>query len=210
MIPQRGDSHVAEGLALLTGAFKDKAVIEGILTVLLRRHDKLEKMLWRTIWGWMLEWADPDDPSNVYHAKGQQLDDLGAIVGQPREGRTDGEYIDAIRLRARINRSKGRSEDMVQVSALINTLATYVEYFPLAWEVSIYNVTNSGDLIRLLAQAKSAASYGVLLSTNFAEAYASKFDHAGDEDHVFSSAYTPAPDVRYVSALPTYPPYRRS
>ncbi len=210
MIGQREDDHVEKALLLLTDAFKGKPVVEGLIRVLVKRAQLIEENLWVVLWGWVLEHIDPDDPSNVYNAAGQQLDDLGAIVGQLREGREDAAYIEAIRLRVRINRSKGRSEDMVQIVNLISELATYVEYYPLAWEVSLYEIENGGDLIRLLAQAKAASSYGVLLVSDFPEENVFKFDHAGDDAFLIGSVTTDTPDVRWPAALPTNPPYRRS
>ncbi len=210
MISTREDDHVTTALELLTERFKDKAVIAGLLTACANRADEAETALWALLWGWVLEFVDPDDPEVVFSAEGDQLDDLGAIVGQPREGRTDTEYVDAIKLRVRINRSQGRSEDMVQIANLISELTTYVEYFPLGWEVSLYDIPNGGDLIRLLNQAKAAGSYGVLLTSNFDEDTVCKFDYAGEDVNVFGSAYSSTPEVLWPTALPTYPVYRRS
>jgi hypothetical protein len=208
VISQREDEHVETGRALLTDAFKDKAVVEGILKSHLNQAHELEQEIWRLIWGWVLEWTDPDDPTNTWNAEGQQLDDLGAIVGQLREGRTDADYIVAIRIRAAVNRSQGRSADMVKIANLMSSLATYVEYFPLAWEVSLYNVANGGDLIRLLTKAKPAGSYGVLLTSNWAEANVFKFDRSGQNTKVFGSVTSGTPNVRFPAALPTNPAYR--
>ncbi len=210
MISTREDDHVATSLELLTERFKDKAVIQALLTAVANRADDVEEALWTLLWGWVLEHIDPDDPTNIHNAEGNQLDDLGAIVGQLREGRSDAGYVDAIKLRVRINRSQGRSEDMVQIAELISELATYVEYFPLGWEVSIYDIDNGGDLIRLLGQAKAAGSYGVLLTSNFDESTVCKFDYAGDDVNVFGSTYSATPEVLWPTALPTYPAYRRS
>lgn len=209
MISQREDEHVAKGLELLTDRYKGKAVIEALLTSYLNRVQELEDELWNLLWGWVLEWVDPDDEFNVYNAEGKQLDDLGEIVGEPRDGREDDAYIPAIKLRIRINRSKGQSEDMVQISHLINAAATYLEYFPLGWEVSIYNITTSPTIIRLLAEAKAASSYGVLLTSTWAEANVSKFDNAGDNVKLLGSTTTGGPDVRFPAALPTNPAYIR-
>lgn len=213
MIDQCELEHAVKGLKLLTDAFKSKPVIEAISKSFLNRADELELELWRLIWGWVLEHVDPDDPANIYNAEGQQLDDLGAIVGQPREGRDDPDYVAAIKLRVRINRSKGRSSDMVEIAALINVAMSYVEYFPLGWECSLYNIANGGDLIRLLTQAKAATSYGVLLTSDFAESLVSKFSYQGGSpaaNEVFGTVYASTPDVRFCAALPTNPPYRRA
>ena len=203
------NEHVQTGLALLTEQFKGQPNIAAILTAILNRVQEVEDELWVDLWGWVLEFVDPDDPTNVFNASGNQLDDLGAIVGEARNGRIDSDYIPAIKLRIRINRSKGRAEDMVQVANLISNLATYVEYFPLAWEISLYDVGNAGELIRLFAQAKAASSYGVLLASTWAEANVFKFDHAGNNTNVFDSVTGTPPDKRFPMALPTNPLFLR-
>jgi hypothetical protein len=180
------------------------------LTSYVNRIDELETVLWDLIWGWVLEHEDPDDPLNTFNASGNQLDDLGAIVGELREGRSDADYILAIKLRVRINRSKGRSSDMVEIAYLIDAAATYIEMYPLGWEVSLYDITNGGDIIRMLTQAKAASSYGVLLTSSWDEDEVFKFDHEGDETFVFGTETGSVPDVRFPMALPTNPPYRRS
>lgn len=202
MISQRNDNHVAEALALLTEQFKGKPVIEALLSSAVRPVQRLEDELWILLWAWTVD-----------HAVGAQMDDLGVVVGEAREGRSDDDYRIALRLRIRINRSMGRASDMVEISAMINALATYVEYFPLAWEVSIYNVTNGGDIIRLLAQAKAASSYGVLLTSNGTDAEVFKFDYLSGQSVTSSTwDYTTASEVgfKWPAALPTNPPYRRS
>lgn len=197
MIPDRNDATVAEGIALLTEQFKGKPNIEALLSAGLRRVQTLEDEVWIAIWAWVLDYAEF-----------QQLDDLGAIVGQAREGRTDDQYRYAIRVRIRVNRSKGRAEDVLQVATLLDAAATYVEYFPLAWEVSIYSTTEGGHFIRLLTQAKAASSYGVLLTSSWAESAVFKFDHAGASANVWGTANSGGPDVRWPAALPTNPGYR--
>jgi hypothetical protein len=158
LIPQRNDAHVDEGLELLTSKYRDKPIVRAILAALLSRVQVLEEELWQVLWGWVLTHYG-------YTASGQQLDDLGAIVGQPREGRSDADYVLAIRLRIRINRSNGRSEDVLQVAKMIDPSATYLEGYPLGFEVSIYEVNNGWDIIRMLAQTKAATSYGQLLTS---------------------------------------------
>ena len=201
MIPARNDTHVDEGLELLTSKYRDKPIVRAILASLLARVQVLEEDLWQVLWGWVLTHYD-------HTASGQQLDDLGAIVGQPREGRSDADYLTAIRLRIRINRSKGRSEDVLQVAKLIDPNATYVEGYPLGFEVSIYNVTNGGDIVRMLAQTKAATSYGVLLTSSWDATNVFSFEHAGLNNQVFGSVTAVDPDRRFPAALPTNPAYR--
>ncbi len=202
MISERNDEHVAQAVALLTEQFKGKLNIEGILVAAVTPVQKLEAELWILLWAWTVDYA-----------VGLQLDDLGVVVGEAREGREDENYRTAIRLRVRINRSMGRASDMVEIAAMINELATYVEYFPLAWEVSIYDVETGGDIIRMLTQAKAASSYGVLLTSDWPEEEVFKFDYLDSESVTDATwDYTIDAEVGYKwpAAFPTNPPYRRS
>jgi len=202
MISQRDDAHVAKGLALLTEQFKGKPVIEALLSAPLGRVQRLEDEIWVALWGWVLDYAE-----------GQQLDDLGVIVGQPREGRSDEDYKFAIRVRIRVNRSQGKAEDVIQVARLLSSVSTYVEYFPLGWEVSIYNILNSGDVIRLLTETKAASSYGVLLTSTWAEEDVFKWDYlVGTPVTTSTWDYTTAAEEsqKWPAALPTNPAYRRA
>jgi hypothetical protein len=191
MIPQREDEHVTTGLTFLTEQFKDAANVRAILRSYLGRIHELEDQTWDMLWAWTLDYAE-----------GLQLDDVGAIVGQFREGRSDDDYRDAIRLRTRINRSKGRSSDMTDVLLMLDPTAGYREAPPLGWEATIYDIPNGGDIIRLVAQAKAASSYGVLVTSSWDAAEVWTF---GDD---FPSAYGGGSAKLLPCALPTNPLYQ--
>jgi hypothetical protein len=55
----------------------------------------------------------------IDNAIGQQLDDLGALVGEPRNGLDDDTYRRRVRARITVHRSKGTLEDVVTVTKLI-------------------------------------------------------------------------------------------
>ncbi len=61
-------------------------------------------------------------------AFGAQLDGIGEIVDEPRQGRSDADYLPWLKLRIFINVSKGRPEDMIHVLKVI-TEADQVRYF---------------------------------------------------------------------------------
>lgn len=52
-------------------------------------------------------------------AVGDQLDDLGTIVGQPRDGLSDDDYRPFLRARIATNRSNGTINDLIVISELI-------------------------------------------------------------------------------------------
>ena len=59
-------------------------------------------------------------------AVGAQLDMIGAIVGQPRNGMTDDDYRIYCRARIATNRSGGSYEDLIKISLLVLNDASVV------------------------------------------------------------------------------------
>ncbi len=55
----------------------------------------------------------------IEYAVGSQLDALGKLVGQKRQGFIDDDYRRLIRAKISVNRSKGRIEDLIKVSDLV-------------------------------------------------------------------------------------------
>ena len=77
-------------------------------------------------------------------AVGVQLDGLGALVGQPREGRSDTTYRIWIAARIRLNLSHGSAEDIYGIfSPLLEAgqSVALTEYYPGAFLLDIYNAT---------------------------------------------------------------------
>jgi hypothetical protein len=56
--------------------------------------------------------------SFLSNAEGVQLDQLGEIVGEARQDRTDVQYRAAIRVRVLVNRSSGRLEELLTIADL--------------------------------------------------------------------------------------------
>jgi hypothetical protein len=54
-------------------------------------------------------------------ASDARLDVLGMLVGELRKGRADAAYLRGIKLRARINRSKGKRRDLYEIVRLITS-----------------------------------------------------------------------------------------
>lgn len=59
------------------------------------------------------------DQRHLDNAEGAQLDQLGALVGEPRAGRTDDAYRRRIRARVAHNRSHGLTEDLIRITRLV-------------------------------------------------------------------------------------------
>lgn len=182
MIPTKTPSHPDAAEALLTERFRDKPVIGGFVRAITGPFDSLEQAVFDTLEGRAL---------GAPGCSGVWLDSLGAIAGEPRNGRADEAYLVAIKVRVRVNRSKGRAIDIIEVAKLLDPTATYTEDYPLAWTVAIYGTPHGGDYIRLLTQAKANTSYGVLETSTCPEEEVAKFADAGNpspDDTLFGSA----------------------
>lgn len=107
MITQNNDT-VAESLARLTSVFKGKTKVEGLLTAFLNGYQDIEDTL-----------GDFFNDFIIATAADDQLDLIGAIVGQSRGGRSDAEYRTYIYAKIGQNTSKGVPLDVSQVFILL-------------------------------------------------------------------------------------------
>ena len=120
-------------------------------------------------------------------AVGAQLDGLGTIVGEGREGRNDDDYREALRFRVFINVSKGTPPDVIHALDYI-TKADDVQYME-SWPATVflysdgYSVNSKlavimQDLLPVsISRASVAVSYGdspLRLSENSPDAMSSE------------------------------------
>lgn len=153
--PAQDFAHVAEGKALLIEQYKKASNVNNLVATYLRPIQDLETVFWAMINGFM-----------IGAAVGDQLDALGALVGEARLGRSDTNYRAAVLLRVRVNRSQGLAEDIIQVANLASgNTAKYYEYYPLGFEVQIDLYSTPNVLARMLYSTKAVSSLGVLVTT---------------------------------------------
>lgn len=152
------DNHVTEGLANLLEQFKGKANMEAFLTAFLDEIQDLEDAL-ETV----------ASISDIDASSGDQLDVLGIIVGQPREGRTDAIYRLWIKARVLINRSSGTAPEIMQVLRLITGLdlseVSVTDLFPaafIAWTLAPHSLDVNAiyDIINEMRGAGISFNYG--------------------------------------------------
>lgn len=118
--------HEEQALARLVSQFKGKVRIEGIIQTLCNGQQQIEDEFYKLL---TLRW--------VSSATGAQLDIIGAIVGQPRQGSGDTAYRIAIRGKIGINTSDGTPEDAITVFQLLfgATDVMLQEHFPGVVEI---------------------------------------------------------------------------
>lgn len=158
-------THVDDALARLLECFKNKANFEGVASVVLRRMQAIEDVVWDLYTG---VWLD--------NAVGVQLDNLGGVVGEARKNRQDEQYRLYIRARIRINRSNGRVSDILAVTRLIlgpAPLVTYTPQPPAAYQLEIVGATPAVvDVAALLNEVRPAGvGMGLVYSDDAAIAF---------------------------------------
>jgi hypothetical protein len=153
MLPTKETNHTQEALKMLTEAFKNAANTKALLSALCNRCDELETAIWDVI-----------SSRQLANATGAQLDGLGSIVNERRQGRTDVDYVAAIRLRIRVNRTKGRATDIIEVAmlALPGVAVTYRESYPAKFTVTTLDVTGVKSVVSALTKTRAAGVYGCL------------------------------------------------
>lgn len=126
------NDHVNQAIKRLFQQYKGKVRIEALLTAFVDQVQMLEDTTQDLIVGRALDTAE-----------GVQLDLLGEIVGQAREGMDDDAYRLRIKVRIIQNLSEGEAERAIQVyKALLGaTLVVYSELYP----ASVY-IMGGGDV----------------------------------------------------------------
>lgn len=140
---ERITDHVAAALARLAQQLKDKPNIEAIFTALLGPTQSIEDVLYQLL-----------TERTIDTAVGAQLDALGTLVGQPRNGMVDEDYRRLVRARIARNNSDGLVEDLIVVTRLIidNTDFTIeADQEPIASvAMRVFGIEMDPDLAELL------------------------------------------------------------
>lgn len=164
----RNDSHVEQALANRIEQFKTKIRFANLLSSYVFEVQDIEDALFQIL-----------DDTNLDTAEGQQLDNIGEIVGEERQGRNDLQYATAIRARILLNTSEATIEDVILlIGALQPGLTTFVyEYFPAAFIAMIAtpidpNVVDIDQIATIVASGRlvgvrGLVSFGVVGSKQF-------------------------------------------
>jgi hypothetical protein len=122
-------AHVTDALARLGEQFKSQPNLVAFLTAHVAPLQDIEDALQQLL----LE-------RQVDTAIGDQLDALGALVGQARAGLSDDDYRRYVRARIMANRSRAIVEDLLQVARLVLNDGDAVIRVK-TWGVAAYDVT---------------------------------------------------------------------
>jgi hypothetical protein len=114
-VPVYNQQIVAQGVARLTGAFRNQPNCAAWTAVLLQPWQDLEDATWSVLTGRLLATAPRYDPPQTNPV----FDSIGALVGQQRLGLSDTEYVVAIYLRIAVNRATGAVGDWAKFAKIL-------------------------------------------------------------------------------------------
>lgn len=100
---------VAQGLANLLHQWKDKEKVIGVIQSILETAQVAEDQRWQLL-----------TERGIYEAVGEQLDILGRLVGELREGRDDDKYRAAILARSVIDSCDGTPDGVMSAVSVIS------------------------------------------------------------------------------------------
>jgi hypothetical protein len=116
------DTHISEAAALLISEFKKITSITTLLATFIQQVQLAEDAAFAVL-----------NSRTVASASGAQLDLLGGLVGQPREGRDDDTYRLYITVRIAINRGSGTPGELLNIFTLLAAHPTLIETFPASF-----------------------------------------------------------------------------
>lgn len=169
-----GLTHATDHEDRAVGVFIELLRDKARFTQFMKDHIKLLQELEDVFW-------DLYTKRSIDTAEGVQLDVLGKIVQEKRNGLTDADYRVVLRAKGRVLLSKGTLEDVLAVAGLMlqDVPFSYDEVYPAGFELTVLGVPpfTPGLLVKFLRKTKSA---GVrLLVTAAASPNAFRYGDAG-------------------------------
>lgn len=142
-------NHVTRALSLLIEEFKRSTRLNDVVRIIVEECQVIENMYNDLLTGRRLD-----------QAGGAQLDGIGEIVGEDREGRNDTDYRAAIRFRIYINISNAEPETIITALKFV-TQASRIRY----WEIrhATIQLFTSGSFIpdEIITFMKSVVGGGI-------------------------------------------------
>lgn len=133
--------HVANAVGRLIDRFKRPRIM-ALLETWMYPIQELERALWQVKLF-----------SGVDTAFSEGLDHIGALVGEGRGGRSDAEYVLAIKARAAINRSNGRRAETLSILGLVlgqDYRVRVKDYYPASQTYEFCGLTGDARYLRNL------------------------------------------------------------
>lgn len=161
-------THIVEALSNLVTQFKGKNIFDKLLTIFVTQIQEVEDVFNEI----MIERC-------LDTAVGVQLDGLGDVVGEDRQGRNDDDYRVAIRARISLNLSEGTPEDIIFLMRSISdgSAIDLREFFPAAITAEIIDpIDGIIDPVKTVVFLLSAKPAGVKAQLKYHVAGPFQFD----------------------------------
>lgn len=173
-------NHVSEAIDNLISQFKDKPNFQAFVTSLVNQVQELEVAL-----------NDLITERTLETAVGEQLDGIGEILGEDRQGRNDDDYRTALRARILLNVGSGTPEEIVElVSYLTDDKSNELtEYFPAAFTIFVLGALTFTEAFNANTALQSGKPAGVLAHLIYGESPVSELFCYGDTPWFGSTAY---------------------
>lgn len=144
----------------ITSVFEDKPRVREVIVAMPRQLTIFEQV------------ADQvRDERSVDLAIGVQLDKVGEIVGEPRQGRDDETYRQAIKFRIFVNVSKGRPSDVITATKIL-TQGDDIQYLE-SYPATVYMFTDgylaNEDIPSQIQEVAPAAISDIPVVASFGE-----------------------------------------
>lgn len=140
-------NHVDQGLAALIEQYRDSTNLKALLSSFVARAQGFEDVSYDVLVKRGLEAAE-----------GQQLDDIGLVVNQPRAAEDDDLYRVRLRARIKTNISEGTVENLITILKLItNTSVQVIDNGFASASISITSTTLTNEVARISGQFSADA-----------------------------------------------------
>lgn len=160
--------HEERAAARLTGQFRRSVSVVALLKSYVEQVQALEAAAF-----------DVRDGVDLDAATGAQLDAIGKIVGESRQGRDDDTYRAYLRVRVHLNVSSGTRDQIIRLFQLLGfESAVLVDQYPAAFVVQLYGVSDGLEetYAELLQEAAAAGVRVIFEYTTCPEAEAFTLD----------------------------------
>lgn len=138
-------NQVEIGIGRILSQFQEKPYLVGLFRSFLENIQIVEET-----------WFELLNERGIYVAVGQQLDVLGLLAGESRNGRTDEPYRQAILRKIVVNASDGTAPKVLEILELLtqSTEVSLFEHYP----ATVYYYVSSGEVSENLPATMEAAT----------------------------------------------------
>lgn len=171
MTVEKITDHLERSLKRLISQYKDSPNIESILRVYGPEIQQLENMF-----------SDIFTKTIFLQSEGEQLDRIGLILNQPRQGLSDLDYKTVLIGKIAEYNSEGTPEDLINIYSILTDAQQiqYEEIYPANFRLHATNANPIGTLLQVSKSLERAKPAGVGSSATVSTA--NPFVFEGDPD----------------------------